>query len=605
MASTGEAAILEASGVGVVHNRKTILADVNFALRPGEIHALVGNHHSGKTAVGSLFMGTLARTAGTIRVDGRALAHLGPAAAAELGIAMLRQNSLLIPNLSVAENIFLGTLPRFLSEGGAMSGKAEALLARVGSGASPGDRAGSLPQAERNLVELAALLANRPRVIILDEASRRFNGEEMERIYEIMGDIRQERGGVLFISASIDEIYEFADRVTILRDGRCCGTENVHRADKADLINRTYSFAVSRESLRRSNIELHNYKKYNERILQNLPIGIVILDPRLRIHFLNQTALSIVSPDDPRAAPKTGADLPSPVASILSNPELIDELVRVWLGDRLIQATTFPFDDGDGEALGMILLLEDVTGETRMKDHLMRAERLKSTAALASSLAHEINNPLCIMRNYLALILRSRIDREPREYLEKVGAELARIVSIVNNLLPFSRQQELVSRPASLNRVVAETVELMRIGLGDRNVALGVRTPPEELVVLGSENQLKQVLVNLIANAIEAGDEASGVAVGVSLESGEDGARIVVSDDGPGVPDDIAGKIFDPFFSSKQNKSNTGLGLSICHHIVESHGGLLGFQRRNGVTEFYVVLPPAPSGTPEAAPRGK
>ena len=146
--------------------------------------------------------------------------------------------------------------------------------------------------------------------------------------------------------------------------------------------------------LRRSNIELHNYKKYNERILQNLPIGIVILDPSLRIHFLNQTALSIVSPDDPHALPKAGADLPPPIASMLSTPELIDELLKVRLGDRLIQAATFPFGDTDGEALGMILLLEDVTGETRMKDYLMRAERLKSTAALASSLAQGSENHL-------------------------------------------------------------------------------------------------------------------------------------------------------------------------------------------------------------------
>jgi C4-dicarboxylate-specific signal transduction histidine kinase len=260
---------------------------------------------------------------------------------------------------------------------------------------------------------------------------------------------------------------------------------------------------------------------------------------------------------------------------MLSTPELIDELLKVWLGDRLIQATSFPFDDGGGEALGMILLLEDITGETRMKDHLMRAERLKSTAALASSPAHEINNPLCIMRNYLALIFRSAIAGEPREYLEKVGAELDRIVAIVNNLLPFSRQRELASRPVSHNRVVAETVELMRIGIGDRNIVLGARTPPGELSVMGSENHLKQVPVNLIANAIEAGNEEAGIAVAVSLEAGEDGARIVVSDDGPGVPADIAGKIFDPFFSSKSTKSNVGLGLSICHHIVESHGGLL------------------------------
>lgn len=591
MASTAEPPILDVAGATVAHNRKTVLRDVHFSLRPGEIHALVGNHHSGKTALGSVFAGTAAIVSGTLSVHGKPVSNLKPSLASSLGIAILRQSSLLIPNLNVAENIFLGNLPRFHSGGSAMTDRAAALLSRVGSSASPHDRVASLPQAERNLVELAALLANRPKAVILDEVSRRFNSEEMERVYEIMADVRRDRGGVVFISTSIDEIYEFADRVTILREGRCCGTENVRRTDKADLINRAYSFAVSRESLRKSNIELHNYKKYNERILQNLPVGIVILDPELRVHFLNQTAAAIVSPERQPAALRNAGDLPPDIGGILSNPELVDELVKVWLGDRLIQATSFPFDDSEGEVLGMILLLEDITGETRMKDHLMRAERLKSTAALASSLAHEINNPLCIMRNYLELVLRASISEEPREYLVKIGAELDRIVGIVNNLLPFSRQQELARRPVELNRIAAETVELMRVGAGDQDIVLCCRVPEEKLVSQGSENHLKQVLVNLIANAIEAGGDGAAVAVSVTLERDGGSACIVVSDNGPGVPDAIAGNIFDPFFSSKANKQNTGLGLSICHHIVESHGGLLGFQRRNDMTEFYVILP--------------
>lgn len=591
MASTADPPILEALGINVVQKRKAILTNVDFALRRGEIHALVGDHHSGKTALGGIFTGTVAKTSGELRVDGRTIASLKPKLAYELGISMLRQSSLLIPNLSVAENIFLGNLPRFLVDGKPLIAKARDLLARVGAAAAPHDRVALLPQPERHLVELAAMLANRPRAVILDEVSKRFNPEEMERVYEIIGDIRRDGGGVIFISTSIDEIYEFADRVTILRDGSCRGTEDVKRTDKAELLNRTYSFVVSRESLRKSNIELQHYKKYNERILQNLPIGIIILDPYLRIHFMNPTALDIVRPEGAPPTYSAVADLPRPIASLLSTPELIDELVKFRHGDRLIQATSFPFDDSEGEVLGMILLLEDVTSETQMKEHLIRAERVKSTAALASSLAHEINNPLCIMRNYLELVLRATRDGEPREYLEKIGLELNRIVDIVNNLLPFSRQQELVARPLNLNRLVNETVDLMRISANNRRIDISRRVPETDLIVKGSENHLKQVLVNLIVNAIEAGDEAAGIEVAVSLEAHGGSAHMIVADNGPGVPDDIAGKIFDPFFSSKASKSNTGLGLSICHHIVESHGGAIGFRRRNGRTEFFIKLP--------------
>lgn len=590
MASTAESPLLEARYVNIVRKRKTILDNVNFTLKKGEIHALVGDHHSGKTALADLFVGAETKTSGELLVKGKSVAVLTPKTAGEMGIAMLHQNSVLIPNLNVAENVFLGSLPRLLN-GRSLFTAAKELLARVGSTASPGDRTADLPQMERNLVELAALIANQPGVVILDEVSKRFNPEEMERVYEIIGRIRSERGGVVFISTSIDEIYDFADRVTILRDGGCRGTEDVKRTDKAELLNRTYSFVVSRESLRKSNIELQNYKKYNERILQNLPVGIIILDPNLRIHFMNHTATGIIAPGASDMQFKTIPDLPEPMVSLLSSPDLIDELVKFQHRDRLVQATSFPFDDDEGEVLGMILLLEDITNETQMKEHLIRAERLKSTAALASSLAHEINNPLCIMRNYLELAIRAKLPGDSRECLDKVGSELNHIVGIVNNLLPFSRQQETVRRPVNLNRLVAETAELMRIGAKDRNIVLDHHAPDEELNVQGSENNLKQVLVNLIANAIEAGDETAGVHIDVFLAREGESAIVGVVDDGPGIPDDIAAKIYDPFFSSKASKKNTGLGLTICQHIVESHGGLVSHRRLEDRTEFSFRLP--------------
>lgn len=591
MALTVEGSLVAAIGVRVLQKGRPILHNMDFNLRPGEIHALVGEHHSGKSALGRLFTGAVDKTAGELWVRGTRVQSLSPKSAAKLGISMLHQSSHLIPGLTVFENLFLGALPRFMVDKEKLLADSRRLLARVGVDVSPQEKVAELSQPERNMVELAAVLANRPGIVILDEVSRRFNPEEMEVVFSIIDELRRDRGGVVFISTSIDEIMEFADRVTILRDGVCRGTEDVHFADKAELLNRTFSYVVSRESLRKSNIELHAYKRYNEQILRNLPIGIVILDPNHAIHLANETARNILQDGLAPAELKSADDLPEQIKSILKTPDLVDELVKFEYEGKVVQATSFPFDDTDGEILGVILLLEDVTQEAMMKEHLIRAEKVKSAAALASSLAHEINNPLCIMKNYIELTLRQVSDPDPLEHLGKVNAELDHIVGIVNDLLPFSRQQESIPRPFDLKAMVDDTIRLMRMNFAGRNIGLEFECLAEQAYVVGNENRMKQVIVNLLMNGVEAGDENRGVRLGVSLSVREDAVRLAVADDGPGIPEEIRSRIFDPFFSSKSNKKNTGLGLSICQHIVESHRGTLRFDRRAGWTLFIVDLP--------------
>ncbi len=594
MALMAEADLLSATGVYAERDGMTILHNINFSLRPGEIHAVVGEHHSGKSALGGLFTGETAWHAGEVRIRGAAITSLSQKEAAKQGISRLYQKSKLISGLNVFENIFLGRLPGFLFNKDKLIAKASQLLDRVGADVSPFDKMDWLDQPNRNLVELAGLLSNNPNIIILDEVSRRYNPEEMENVLTIINDVRQQGGGIVFISTSIDEIVEFADRVTILRDGACRGTEKVQSADRVELQNRTYSYVVSRESLRKSNIELHNYKKYNEQILRNLPIGIVILDPNHRIHLVNETARTILSAGGVQHEFKVAGDLPAPVRSLLAAQELMDELVKFTYQDMVVQATAFPFDDADNVILGLILLLEDVTQETRMKEHLIRAERVKSTAALAASLAHEINNPLCIMKNYLELTLRQVDNAGTRENLGKVGTELNHIVRIVNDLLPFSRQQESLPHPLDLRLVTGDTVRLMQMNCADSNVQISFADCPDSLWINGDENRLKQVIVNLVVNGQEAGLNGKDVIINVSLTRNEDTAHLVVADNGPGIPDDLVKQIFDPFFSSKQSKTNTGLGLSICQHIIQSYNGIIHYQRRGEWSEFVVEFPLIP-----------
>jgi len=164
------------------------------------------------------------------------------------------------------------------------------------------------------------------------------------------------------------------------------------------------------------------------------------------------------------------------------------------------------------------------------------------------------------------------------------------IVEITGNLLSFSRLKELPKEKIDLIRVLDEVILLLNHKLKRKHIHLIRNYSHPELLIVGDENKLKQVFINLLINSLEAVLDGGTIQLQILADKNEGFTEVRIIDNGYGIPEDIIPKIFNPFYSTKAHKNNAGLGLSICQHIIESHQGLISCQS-NEFTTFSIKLP--------------
>lgn len=244
------------------------------------------------------------------------------------------------------------------------------------------------------------------------------------------------------------------------------------------------------------------------------------------------------------------------------------------------------------------LLLQDV-GQAQDKlaksrEDLLQAEKLATIGKLAAGVAHSVRNPLTSVKMRLFTLERNLPSTpETREDLEVISEEIDFIDTILKNFLEFSRPPKLKPQPLSLSSVVDQTLQLLRHKLESMQINVDVNREAPLPKVLGDPDQLKEVLVNLIINAMEAMGE--GGSVNITEEDGvmEPYGRVSilrVTDNGPGLPNNVRAHLFEPFVSTKED--GTGLGLAISKRIVEEHGGWLHATSETGRgTTFVIGLP--------------
>jgi signal transduction histidine kinase len=216
-----------------------------------------------------------------------------------------------------------------------------------------------------------------------------------------------------------------------------------------------------------------------------------------------------------------------------------------------------------------------------LERQLLHSERLAGVGRLAAGLAHEINNPLEGMGNYLS-VLESELTQEGRQgrsldLVRRIRYGLDRTASVTRQVLAFAEPEGPSETPVDLSQVLQETVDFIRSSPEFKNRQVDLDLPPSPMVVPGNPVTLGQLFLNLILNAVEMQSEGGEVSVQCRCEDGSVSVRVV--DRGPGIPEEVLDRIFDPFFSGR---GSTGLGLSICKGIVRRHGGTICARNRAG-----------------------
>ncbi len=224
------------------------------------------------------------------------------------------------------------------------------------------------------------------------------------------------------------------------------------------------------------------------------------------------------------------------------------------------------------------------------QQQLVDSERLAALGEMSAKVAHEINNPLGIIKNYLLLARRSIRDNvEGRNYTDVVSQEISRIARIVRELLDFHRPNGMTLCMTDVTVVIDDVILLMEQQLEKRKVDVVRRYEANCPQVEASLEHLKQVFLNLIINASDAMPD--GGRLEITVKKTQEELSIGFSDTGPGIPDDVIPHIFEPFFTTKQSGQGTGLGLSVCYGIIKKHGGSITYRNTDNGGCFEIVLP--------------
>ncbi len=352
-------------------------------------------------------------------------------------------------------------------------------------------------------------------------------------------------------------------------------------------------------------------------ILETIPDAMIVIDERGRILSFSTAAEKMFGY---REAEVVGEN----VSALMPSPdrERHDSYLERYLrtGERKIigigrlttarhrDGNTFPIDLHIGEArmgdervfTGFIRdLTERQQAELRLHDlqsELAHVSRVTAMGTLATSIAHELNQPLTAIANYVetAEELLDKPDEETlaivREALRECAAQSVRAGQIVRRLRDFISRGETERRIESLTRVVNEASALAMIGAGEHGIEMQVKLDPSAEQVLIDRIQVQQVILNLVRNAIEAMAESPVRRLRISARTVEGGqVEVMIEDSGPGLPAEVAASLFQPFVSTKSE--GMGLGLSICHTIVHGHGGRIWADSSMlGGTAFHFTL---------------
>ncbi len=360
--------------------------------------------------------------------------------------------------------------------------------------------------------------------------------------------------------------------------------------------------------LKRSLEEKDNLKNYLRSILESLSNGVLVVNSASQVTVCNPAAIGML--DLPENAGEKGGSLDE-----LPLPQALKEIIQASLrGDqstaediqlqvkskardlRFLVISSSPVIDPTGQCTSLTVVLKDITRLKELELQNQRAERLQAMGEMAVQLAHEIRNPLGSIEIFASLLKEELHERpEIQNWTDQISTGIKFLNTIVANMLSFARSASPQFQEFDLIEVIRSTLSFIEPVFVQRHIQVTGPATSEALTITGDPGMLRQMMMNLFMNALQAMPEAGRLWVRVRTTT-DQRVEIQVEDTGIGVTPDNLSRIFDPFYTTSEN--GTGLGLSLVHQIVEKHHGKVTAQSEFGRgTCFTINLPPG--GTSE------
>lgn len=349
----------------------------------------------------------------------------------------------------------------------------------------------------------------------------------------------------------------------------------------------------------------HQDDQFLASILTDSVDAIVSMDAEGRITSWNRGAEKIFHLNKEQAMGK-------PFPALFQNPDLLDnkqihhmlheqgfikdyEIGNMTQDGRKISLhiSMTAIKDHSGKFVGSSAIIRDITEQREMQERIQQSEKLSSVGQLAAGIAHEIGTPLNIISgNAEYLMMDMQPDNPEMEELSIIIHQTERIAKLIQQLMDFARDTRPSFESTDIHQVIDNILTLVRHQLKKNNITLAADLNGSVPKIVADPNQLQQVFLNIIINAIHAMPDGGRLGIETSADKDEESVRIRIRDTGHGIPKEYVSNIFNPFFTTKEVGQGTGLGLAVSHRIIENHRGKIEVESRvHEGTCFTVILP--------------
>ncbi|MEQ1792644.1 MAG: PAS domain S-box protein [Nitrospira sp.] len=253
-----------------------------------------------------------------------------------------------------------------------------------------------------------------------------------------------------------------------------------------------------------------------------------------------------------------------------------------------VEVSSARFSDEEGPAI--LVMLRDISERKRLQDRLRKTERIAELGTVASGMAHEIGTPMNVILGRAEYLMDRVTDETVKRGLQTIVAQVERITRVMNQLLAFARRKPPERGPLALREVIENSVEMFHERLAKSLVQVEMQLDETCSKVQADADQMNQVLINLIMNAVHAMPEGGQLRIGMAQADAM--VKLTVADTGHGIPQEVIARVFDPFFTTKEFGKGTGLGLTVVKGIIEEHHGSITAESEEGKgTTFTILLP--------------
>jgi PAS domain S-box-containing protein len=359
------------------------------------------------------------------------------------------------------------------------------------------------------------------------------------------------------------------------------------------------------EELEAKNLELEKSlrekqeaQNYLRTILERLPCGVFVLDAEGNLALCNPMASEVLEQSRrrlplgaKRTQPFLSTEMRNYLAASASEDGAKAEIEIPFSGrrkKRILATSGAPLTDAFGSQIGTLHIIRDVTEVKALQEKNKRVERLSAMGEMAVELAHEIRNPLGSIELFASLLVKE-LSEDPKRWAENIRIGIRSLNTIVSNMLQFANPVSPSFSEVSIHDVIQEILRFSDPIMSQRQVRVVTNLKAENHVISGDSELLKQMMLNLIFNAMKAMPSQGALAISTRNIGPSGTVELRIQDTGVGIPPENLGRIFDPFFTT--NKNGTGLGLSVVHQIVERHSGFIRVSSEvNRGTTFTIIF---------------